>query len=122
MNNFGVKNETQIKIIGIFMIILSIFIFFYLLTPNLNDTLSWILLIYSFLLIPGGIGLFRLKKWGRIFALILDTCAIIFIVYMGNLSIRFSGIGELINLLLYLIIPLLIYSLLVDNKIKKLFR
>ncbi|MBS4540020.1 hypothetical protein GOQ27_16200 [Clostridium sp. D2Q-11] len=121
-NNFGVRDKTQIKILGVFMIIVSVVIFFFLLTPNLNDILSWVLLIYCFLLIPGGIGLLRFKNWGRLLAIGLDIGAIVFIVFMGVLSLRVSGMDKLLDLLLSLILPLLIYSLLVDSKIKKLFR
>lgn len=121
-NNFGVKDETQIKILGIIMIILSLFIFIYLLTPNLNDTLSWLLLAYCFLLIPGGVGLLRFKNWGRFLTIGLDILAIVYIVFIGILSLKDSGFAKLLDMVLRLIIPLLIYSLLVDDKIKKLFR
>jgi len=122
LNNFGLTDKLQIKIIGLFMIIISIFLFFYLLTPNLNDFLSWIILAYSIILFIGGIGMFLLRKWGRVIALISDVIAIIFIVILSVLSVKNYGIRSSLTIIFSLIIPIIIYSFLIDKKLESLFK
>lgn len=122
MNNFGLTDKLQIKIIGAFMILASIFLFFYLLTPNLNNFLSWILLAYSILLFISGIGLLLLKGWGRNLAVISDVIAIIFIVILSVLSIKNYGIRESFTIIFSILIPIVIYALLIDKKTEKLFK
>ncbi|MGO1368254.1 hypothetical protein [Senegalia sp. (in: firmicutes)] len=122
MNSFGLTDKLQIKIIGAFMILASIFLFFYLLTPNLNDFLSWILLAYSILLFISGIGLMILKAWSRKIAIISDIIAIIFIVILSVVSIKTYGIRESLTLIFSILIPVVIYSILIDKKIEKLLK
>ncbi|MGO1370492.1 MAG: hypothetical protein ACTHVE_01400 [Senegalia sp. (in: firmicutes)] len=122
MNSFGLTDKLQIKIIGAFMILASVFLFFYLLTPNLNDFLSWILLAYSILLFISGIGLMILKAWSRKIAIISDIIAIIFIVILSVVSIKTYGIRESLTLIFSILIPVVIYSILIDKKIEKLLK
>lgn len=122
MNSFGLTDKLQVKIIGAFMILSSIFLFFYLLTPNLNNFLSWALLAYSIFLFIGGIGLILLKKWGRILAIVSDLIAVIFIVILSVLSIKNYGIQESFTLIFSILIPIVIYAILVDKKTEKLFK
>lgn len=122
MNSFGLTDKLQIKIIGGFMVLASIFLFFYLLTPNLNDFLSWILLSYSILLFLSGIGILILRKWGRNLAVISDIIAIIFIIILSITSIKTYGIRESLTLIFSILIPIVIYTILVDKKIEKLFK
>ncbi|MGO1477461.1 hypothetical protein [Senegalia sp. (in: firmicutes)] len=122
MNSFGLTDKLQIKIIGAFMILTSVFLFFYLLTPNLNDFLSWILLAYAILLFISGIGLMMLKDWSRKIAIISDIIAIIFIVILSVVSIKTYGTRESLTLIFSILIPIVIYSVLIDKKIEKLLK
>jgi len=122
LNSFGLTDKLQIKIIGAFMILTSVFLFFYLLTPNLNDFLSWILLAYAILLFISGIGLMMLKGWSRKIAIISDIIAIIFIVILSVVSIKTYGTRESLTLIFSILIPIVIYSILIDKKIEKLLK